>query len=247
MNKLIPAARALKKGLLRIWRQLGLHSKLCTYRAKEMQQGQFKVILGGHWSKNPGWLILDEIDQDITKPLVFPSSSVDVIFTEHVIEHINLTDGIHFLHEAKRVLKPGGVLRIVSPMTERILSATFEAENDQAYIQNCLINQTYPNEHRLLTGLGLRGIYEAPQVFMLNSLFREHSHQFIWSAQLMVKVLLALGYSEAKIRSIGEGRNPDYCIERRQRGLHLVTDWRENLNLNKPTYDIESVVVEAIK
>src|SRR5262249_51473676 len=56
-----------------------------------------KVVFGGHWSSNPGWLLLTEADQDVTARLQFDDNRVDVVFAEHVIEHVPFVGGIHFL------------------------------------------------------------------------------------------------------------------------------------------------------
>ncbi len=48
-------------------------------------------------------------------PLPLPDNSVDLIFHEDFIEHINQRDAVLFLAETLRVLKPGGVHRINTP------------------------------------------------------------------------------------------------------------------------------------
>ena len=52
---------------------------------------------------------------DVTKTLPYESDSVDFIFHEHMIEHIDEVDGYNFLTECYRVLKPGGVMRLSCP------------------------------------------------------------------------------------------------------------------------------------
>ena len=53
---------------------------------------------------------------DITKiGLPMPANSVDVIFHEDFIEHLNQRDQIIFFAETFRVLKPGGVHRVNTP------------------------------------------------------------------------------------------------------------------------------------
>ena len=52
---------------------------------------------------------------DISKELPYPTSSLDAIFAEEVIEHISQRDAEKFLGEASRVLKVGGVLRLTTP------------------------------------------------------------------------------------------------------------------------------------
>jgi len=52
---------------------------------------------------------------DITKKLPFCDNSIDAIFCEEVIEHFSLNAGIVILRECRRILKPGGILRIITP------------------------------------------------------------------------------------------------------------------------------------
>lgn len=52
---------------------------------------------------------------DVTKGLPYDDNSVDLIFTSHLIEHLSKEEGLFFLKECYRVLKPGGVIRIATP------------------------------------------------------------------------------------------------------------------------------------
>jgi predicted SAM-dependent methyltransferase len=55
------------------------------------------------------------IVHDLTKPLPHPDNSVDLIFSEHFIEHITREQAVGLLKESYRVLKPGGKIRITTP------------------------------------------------------------------------------------------------------------------------------------
>jgi predicted SAM-dependent methyltransferase len=46
--------------------------------------------------------------------------SIDAVYSSHVLEHLTPEEAIPFLAEQRRVLKPGGVLRIVVPDLEAI-------------------------------------------------------------------------------------------------------------------------------
>jgi SAM-dependent methyltransferase len=60
------------------------------------------------------YLPLDVMDVDFDMdPLPIDDSSVDILFSLAVLEHINNTD--HFLSERYRVLKPGGVIYLSTP------------------------------------------------------------------------------------------------------------------------------------
>jgi|694.fasta_scaffold23290_8 predicted SAM-dependent methyltransferase len=77
----------------------------------------------GHGAKVlPGWTNIDiEGDQvrtfawDLTSPFPIPNHSIDCIYSEHFIEHISLADGAALLAECRRVLVPGGVVRLSTP------------------------------------------------------------------------------------------------------------------------------------
>ncbi len=64
---------------------------------------------------------------DITKGLPFADQQYDAVYHSHVLEHLDPTDGDRLLEDCYRVLKPGGVLRIVIPNLEQI--ATLYLEN----------------------------------------------------------------------------------------------------------------------
>jgi predicted SAM-dependent methyltransferase len=52
---------------------------------------------------------------NLAEPLPWPDASVDCIYTSHTLEHLRREDGERLMAECYRVLKPGGVLRIVVP------------------------------------------------------------------------------------------------------------------------------------
>src|SRR5690606_18378616 len=71
---------------------------------------------------------------DLSKGIPYEDNSVDAVYHSHTLEHIdrNLDDpangpGLLFTKECRRVLKPGGVLRIVVPDLERRCLAYVES------------------------------------------------------------------------------------------------------------------------
>lgn len=67
---------------------------------------------------------------DLAKPLPFDDRSCDVVYHSHVLEHIPRTHGSAFLAECFRVLRPGGVIRVVVPDLERIIQDYQQAVED---------------------------------------------------------------------------------------------------------------------
>jgi len=202
---------------------------------KEQKEGPLRVILGGHWAQAPGWKILKEADQDITKPLQFADGSVECLFMEHVLEHVGFGGALKFFGEAYRVLKPGGVLRIVTPDLDKLFNfmATDEDgecidDRDEEYVKTLIDKYAIPEQ--------LQSRYTF-SVFLVNELVREHGHRFVWNVPLILHALRRCGF-EAKVFDIGEGTNPDFCLERKRRGL------KDEIG---PPYDCESFHVEGVK
>lgn len=57
---------------------------------------------------------------DLRGRLPFPDASADAVYHSHVLEHLERTHAAAFLSECRRVLKPGGTLRIAVPDLEGI-------------------------------------------------------------------------------------------------------------------------------
>jgi SAM-dependent methyltransferase len=63
---------------------------------------------GAQWRVRP-------VVHDLRKPLPFPENSFSAIYGSHVLEHLYRVEASALLAECKRVLQPGGVLRMVVP------------------------------------------------------------------------------------------------------------------------------------
>jgi SAM-dependent methyltransferase len=199
-----------------------------------------KVVFGGHWTDQPGWSVLTEQQQDITKPLRFGDATLEAIFTEHVLEHVTFAEGVGFLREALRVLKPGAPIRVVAPMSD-----AFDFPTDE-YARTSL-RPWFSTERRALQDLGM-DLEDFSYEFMLNSMFRLHAHKFIWSREMLATVLTRLGFTDVNEKTVGVS---DYgiALERRLRGVEGPPLTAAS-NLAVPAHlvsDPESGVVEARK
>jgi predicted SAM-dependent methyltransferase len=59
---------------------------------------------------------------DLRRTFPFGDGSVDVVYTSHTLEHFSKQEGERFLKECHRVLRPGGIIRVVVPDLEPIIS-----------------------------------------------------------------------------------------------------------------------------
>ncbi len=57
---------------------------------------------------------------DLRRGVPFPDGTFDVVYHSHVLEHVDRDAAPGFLHECRRVLRPGGWLRVVVPDLETV-------------------------------------------------------------------------------------------------------------------------------
>lgn len=129
-----------------------------------------------------GWENFD-LDVDISKPLPFQDGCASFIHAEHVMEHVTPQQAWLFLEECKRVLKPGGVVRIAVPDLERM-----HANMTPAYAKAVKDG-----------GHGDNPIRAA--VF-------SHGHQGAWSEGLLWTVMEAIGFKATGFK-VGESEHPE--------------------------------------
>lgn len=77
----------------------------------------------------PGWRNLDlepvagAERWDMRWGLPADPGTVDLIYTEHMIEHLTREDGLRLLQTCQKALRPGGVIRISTPDLTTLLAA----------------------------------------------------------------------------------------------------------------------------
>jgi SAM-dependent methyltransferase len=62
----------------------------------------------------------DVVCWNLKRGIPFPDGTFDVVYHSHVLEHLERDEAPGFLRECRRVLKPGGVLRVVVPDLEQL-------------------------------------------------------------------------------------------------------------------------------
>ena len=112
---------------------------------------------------------------DLRQPQPLGEGSCRLIFTEHVLEHIDRQFRIRVLRELHRLLTPAGTLRIVVPHCGRYA---------EAYVRNDLewFRQAHPG--CVDKGDGL------------NAVFVDHFHRFVDDFGTLARDLRAVGFSE---------------------------------------------------
>jgi len=136
----------------------------------------------GHGAKVlPGWTNVDiegdgvqTFAWDLTDPFPLPAGSIDFIYSEHFIEHLSLADGAALLTECRRVLAPGGVVRLSTPDLRM------------------LVEQYLAGEVREWRDMGWE---PATPCDLVNEGLRNWGHCYVYDGPKLMAVLRAAGFS----------------------------------------------------
>jgi predicted SAM-dependent methyltransferase len=103
---------------------------LYAYLRHHMVMAKFLTVIG--FLSNERFEKLERIDPDIlrfdiTKGIPFPSSTFDIVYHSQFLEHLDRNYAPIFLQECYRVLKQGGIMRVVVPDLKKLVSKYNEA------------------------------------------------------------------------------------------------------------------------
>jgi SAM-dependent methyltransferase len=174
----------------------------------------------------------------------FASNSIDAVYHSHVLEHLDSDIADAFLIEVKRVLKPGGIHRIVVPDFEKYcaeyLQHVISCEKDSnelayhdSYIARILEQSVRKESHGTSKQKPLRRFLE--NLILGDARHRGETHQWMYDRFSLEANLLRCGYSTACLLAFDKSGIPNW----NSYGL----DVDEECNQYKP----ESLYLEAIK
>jgi predicted SAM-dependent methyltransferase len=136
---------------------------------------------------------------DISTILPFEDGAVDWVYAEHLIEHVPLPVAVGWLTEVRRVLAPGGLLRITTPDLRK-------------YAESYVNGDPFFDRHRRR----LRMMKVGPpmpdrKAFMFNQIFYLYGHKWIYDEAELRHVLSEAGFDgdAAQVRSYQEGARED--------------------------------------
>lgn len=125
---------------------------------------------------------------DIAEPLPFEDGAVDWVYAEHLIEHVPLPVAVAWLTEVRRVLAPGGLLRLTTPDLAR-------------YAAGYVSGDTFFAKHRRRAKvIGLGPAMPERAAFMMNQIFYLYGHRWIYDEAELRHVLGKAGFDPAAMR-----------------------------------------------
>jgi len=161
-----------------------------------------KLHLGAGYNVIDGWLNTDVDDHGRRGELVYldarrrfplPDDCMDVVFTEHMVEHLSYSDGLHCLRECRRVLKPEGRLRIATPSLDRLVRLWDRDEDEISlrYVRWSVDTFVHDADAYL-------------PAFVLNNFMRDWGHRFVYDQRTLAHALETAGFVDVVKRPVGE-------------------------------------------
>jgi predicted SAM-dependent methyltransferase len=186
-------------------------------------QTELSLNIGSGGMGKPGWVNVDAFEhpdttftQDLRSAIPLADGQVRRIFAEHVIEHLDFRDEVHFsLSELYRVLEPGGVLRVIVPDARRFIEAYLSGDNarwrELGWDLNAMPSDIYTPMH------------------IINHTFHQDGeHKFGYDFETLAFALRRAGFREVVQQSFGQSLDPELAIDRAEhRPYSLYADARK--------------------
>lgn len=175
------------------------------------------------------------IVHNLANGIPFASNSVDVVFHSHFLEHLDKDAAIRFLLEVKRVLRQGGIQRIVVPDLEKVCRAyilhlsicehdKYEASKHDSYVAAIIEQSVRKEAFGTSQQKPLRRFIE--NAFLGDARRRGETHQWMYDRINLSALLVSLGYKNPEVKTYNQSIIPNW----NQVGL----DFDENDNEYKP-------------
>jgi predicted SAM-dependent methyltransferase len=166
----------------------------------EAHSSRGRIHLGCGRIRFDGWVNIDgdpsistpDVIWDVGRGIPVPDASCELVYSEHLLEHLKVEDGVALLRECWRVLAPGGRLRFAMPSLDSILERCAAGQwRDQDWL-------TWPDHQFIQT-----------KAEMLNIVFRWWGHQWIYDAEEFHRRLREAGFTTIHDAAWGESAVPE--------------------------------------
>ncbi|MFN7020543.1 MAG: class I SAM-dependent methyltransferase [Phycisphaerales bacterium] len=143
---------------------------------------------------------------DLRRRLPWADGSFDAVYASHLFEHMYVDEVERLLAECRRVLAPGGVLRVVVPDVEVLING-YVTGKFPAWTRDHI--KEGPRADMLITGLLMRDP-EAPRGGLIKrvyqSMFDFHSHKWMYDGESMKARFEKAGFKDVRRMGFGESR-----------------------------------------
>ncbi|MBF0177101.1 MAG: methyltransferase domain-containing protein [Magnetococcales bacterium] len=128
------------------------------------------------------------------RALPFRDGQVDVLYSSHMLEHLDRDAAVQFLHEAGRVLRPGGIMRLAVPDLEAMILNYMKDRDGDAFLTQTLLTRTDVRS------------WKSRLLFLLAG---DRGHKHLYDARSLCTFLSEHGFRHPRPMLPGETTIPD--------------------------------------
>ena len=132
---------------------------------------------------------------DAANKLPLKNETVSILYSSHMLEHLDRIEADNFLREAFRVLKPGGIVRIVVPDIKIQVEEYLASGDSDAFVAKTLLSVSRPRMFSQRLKLLLVGA---------------RHHQWMYDGKSLSGLLNQHGFVSAEIMPAGKTNIPEY-------------------------------------
>ena len=115
-------------------------------------------------------------------------SSVDVVYSCHMVEHIEKGNVALFFKEARRILKSGGIIRLAVPNLKYQVDSYLKDGDADKFIESTLLTRKNP-----------KTLIEKIKYLIIG----DRNHQWMYDGQSLCKLLSSAGFNEPMVLEAG--------------------------------------------
>lgn len=176
-------------------------------------EGNNFINLGSGCNVVPGCINIDfyttkgiDYGADLRRPLKIASDVVDGIFCEHTVEHLTYAEAGRLLNECHRVMKKGGVIRVVVPDISLFIENYHNRNSSwfQKWERLMFIDSTDQDRARRRLDTPLQAISFVTQ---------EYGHVSCWDFETLSHYLGQSGFREIRKREFRDGICPELLLD----------------------------------
>lgn len=147
---------------------------------------------------------------DAKTHIPLPDGSVSLIYSSHMLEHLDKLEAGLFLMEAKRVMKSGGVIRLVLPDLSKAIARYNQNQDADMFVKST--SMCIPNP---------RGFIERLRMVLIGN----RHHLWMYDSKSLFKLLESHGFKKIELLPCGETTLSEYAPldlnERAEESLYI--------------------------